>query len=389
MTQLSRVPAPRSPLDRWWRPLAVVLAVGLVTLLVKPWAPPAEPSLTVTAGPSPSRVASVAVAGPLFDPASLGPAAPEPAWELWTSERVTRIPFDAPADGLPPEATVEPASAMIIGGPVIDLGTAEALTAIALNRPLGTELGAVRMWRLIGGRHPERVELAELQDPWGADNVRVFAVQGGDRAAGTVGRWQPGLYRLDLLVEPVGRIRMLLLSAGSADGSTRGGLDATDAVRAPALATQLLRRLPLAAELWAFGRLLSGWSRPSGDPRCRVAEIWRARDVDDACYPTPVGRPSAIGVNLGTHRPVESLEVRQIDPLPGPVEASVTLEVEDRPGLAMATLDAGRFPDGIYRLDATTASDGRVGWYIEVGPDPLERLAAGVTPAHRPAAGDR
>lgn len=374
MTQVTRVPAPRSPLDRWWRPAAVALGVVLASLVLKPWGTPAAaPPPSPTAVPSsPPRVAVVVPTSRAYDPASLGPTAPEPAWELWTSQRVTRIRFVGPADGFAPGATVEPGSDAVIGGPVIDLGTEEELTAIALNRPLGTELAAVRLWRLVSGQRPERVELAELGNPWDVDNVRVFAIQGGDRARGTVGPWRAGLYRLDLLIEPVDRIRTLLLTVRAADGSAGRQPGAPDAVRRPVLDPRLLRRLPPAAELWVFGQLLVGWSRPVGDPACRVAEIWRARDVDDPCHPTPVGHPTALGVNLGADRPVVGLEVLEIDPLPGAVDASVTLRVNGRPGLAMATLDTGRFPDGIYRLEAAMADGGVVRWYVEVGPDPLE-----------------
>jgi hypothetical protein len=149
---------------------------------------------------------------------------------------------------------------------------------------------------------------------------------------------------------------------------------AVDEDAQPGLDVRLLRRLPPAAERWAFGRLLVGWSGEALDSRatCRVAEIWRAVDYDDGCHPTPVGRASALGVNLGGGRRVVELEVRAVDPLPGPAAATVSLSIDGRPGLAMARADDGRFPDGIYRIGARTASGATVGWYAEVGPEAIE-----------------
>ena len=368
MTQVTRVPSPPSPVDGRWRAAAVVVAAVTVVLLAKPWGPTPDTGSDGT----PWRSTDTAATSPtptsrMWDPASLGEAPPAPAWELWAAGRATRIRFVGPADGFAPRPSVGPGDSAVIGGPVIDLGPADAVTTVAVNRPLDHDIGAIRLWHLPTGAEPERMDLVELPDPWGVDHVRVFGLHVRGLPGDAVAPWRAGLYRLDLLIEPNGRIRTLLINVptgGDEPPATRTGAQ-------PVLDPRLLRRLPTLAERWAFGQLLAGWSERGSDPMCRVAELWRATDVSAPCHPTPVGRPTALGVNLGPERPVLRLEVHQVDPLPRPVDAAVTLEVDGRPGLAMAQARTGGFADGIYRLEATTP-DGIVRWYPEVARDPLE-----------------
>lgn len=372
MGQVTRVPAPRSPLDGRWRAAGIVAGLSLVALVLKPWSVPA-PSTTPLATPwatAPPPAARSTLPWQRWDPATLGAAAPEPAWELWAAGRVTRIRFVGPADGFAAAPSVRPQETAVIGGPVIGLGPGETVGAIVLNRPADADVGVVRLWRFVDGGQPERVDLVELPDPWDAPHIRVFALRALGVPRGAVTAWPPGLYRLDLLIEPAVRVRTLLLNVDG--GGPQVAVGSEDDGEATRLDVRLLRRLPPAAHWWAFGRFLVGWSARAqpDDATCRVAEIWLARDVDDGCYPTPVGRASALGVNLGDQRRVVDLRVRQVDPLPGPVAATVSLDVNGRPGLAMARASGERFPDGIYRLEATAAGGEVVGWYAEVSPDP-------------------
>ncbi len=370
MAHVSRVPSPRSPLDGWWRVVAfVVLGFGIVAVL-KPWGRvPDDPRPL-----RPSEPRAAATAEPAYrswDPASLGTMAPPPAWELWAAGDQERNPFVGPVELASGSSAAEFHDTGPIGGPVIGLGESDDVTAFLINRPPDVQLGAVRLWRLEGGRDPERVEIVELPDPWNAGHIQIFALHGPGMPDGTVGPWRAGLYRLDLLIEPTDRIRTLLLNVRP--GPDMVPLASASASRPP-LDVRLLQRLPEAAERWAFGQVLVGWAYDAtgnGAEGCRVADIWGAGAIRDPCHPTPVGRPTALGVNLGPDRPVLALELRQVDPLPGGVAARISLEVNDRPGLAMAEATVGPFADGIYRLAATTPV-GTVAWYVEVGPDPLE-----------------
>jgi hypothetical protein len=128
-----------------------------------------------------------------------------------------------------------------------------------------------------------------------------------------------------------------------------------------------LRMLPEAANLWSSGRILSGWHRETADATCRVAEIWRATDPDESCWPVPLGRTAAVGVNLPADV-VTSIDLLGIDPLPGPVVAGSRLDVDGLAGRALVRAPLGGLPDGIYRLDVGLGSGTRLTWYLEVGP---------------------
>jgi hypothetical protein len=186
--------------------------------------------------------------------------------------------------------------------------------------------------------------------------------------ADTILAWKPGLYRLDLLVDPVDRIRSLLLVVTQGAGPATAG--SSPAPTEP-LDVALLRRLPEAATIWAFGSVLSGWSRDVAPDRCRVAEIWRATDVDDPCHPIPLGRPVALGVNLPGLQAVSSIRLSEVDPLPGPVESVERTTVDGRAGVALVEGASPGLDDGIYRLDVVTTIGRTLHWYVEVGPDPL------------------
>jgi hypothetical protein len=252
---------------------------------------------------------------------------------------------------------------------------------LGLNVPTGTTIASVRLWRFSDGGQPRRVELTELAAPWPVDHFRVFGVRRPGLAGGTVLAWEPGLYRLDLLVDPADRIRSLMLTVGR-------GVDPPDtlAVDPPAepvaaLDEHLLRRLPDQANLWAFGRLLTGWARPSAAGTCRVAEMWRAIETGDRCRPLPIGSTSAIGVNLPATMSVESIRLVAVDPLPGALDLESPAPLRGGPGLAMIEAPSDGFPDGIYRLDVRLVTGRTMHWYVEVSPG--SRKAGEVTAGTR------
>jgi hypothetical protein len=369
MASLSRVPGPTSPFEgRSGRLIAIVL-VGIGLAIAKPWNPSTIPGPSASPLPSGSgRPAAALVpeaATRVYDAASFGPEPPSPAWEIWAADRVTRVRFVGPADGFVPSTTPpsEPSGQTIEAGPVIDLGTADEVTALGINRPADMQIAALRLWRFRDGGEPERVPLHELPPPWPSPTFRVFVLRDARLAANTVLRWRPGLYRLDFLIDPADRIRSLLLvvrdGAGPVAEMAPGGAGSeVDPAR--------LRRLPDAVTFWTFTTSLTGWAEraPAGD--CRVSEIWRAANYDDACHPLWIGRPRALGVNLGGGAEVRSIRLREIDPLPGPVAVRERTDVTGDPGLAYVSPEAGNLADGIYRLDVATAT-ADLTWYVEVG----------------------
>jgi hypothetical protein len=376
MAELTRVPTPKSPFNGRWGTVVGLVLAGFALAIVKPWsdqsADPSRPVPFTTPGP-PAVPIAVTPSRP-YDPSALGRNAPEPAWELWAADHVSRIRFVGPPDGFttpgpsPDDPIDADAAEPILAGPVIDLGSSDDLGAFAVNSPADVELAAVRLWRFNVGGKPDRVELRELAPPWPAEHFRVFGPRDGPVSTDSVPAWQPGLYRLDLLVDPVDRIRSLLLVV-------RPGVEPTSSGRLEPTPTQpldveLLKRLPEAATIWSFGTVLTGWSRDVSAGGCLVSEIWRASN-DDPCRPIPLGRPLAVGVNLPSRQSVTSIRLSEVDPLPGPVDSVARTSVDGRGGVALVEVRPPGLHDGIYRLDVVTSVGRSLRWYVEVGPDPL------------------
>lgn len=388
MAGLTRVPAPKSPFDGHWAVFGGLLVAVVVALAIEPWG-----STRPASGPTPSpyhaRTSAIpaltggrAVALPLavrpYRPEAFGPPPSDAGWAIRTSTaRVTLLPALGPA-----------APGEIASGPVADLGPATDLDVIVISGPPGLELGTIRLWRFDERGHPERQDLARLAAPWADTPAWAVGLRAPGAAAGRVAAWQPGLYRLDLLIEPDGRIRMVMLSVrenGDAGRHLADRAGDSDPVPIDAFGASILGRLPPAANLWAAGDILTGWARPPAAGDCRVAQIWRAQGPEAGCWPVPIGPTSALGVNLPVGQRVAAIELAQVDPLPGPVLLKSLLAVGGRPGLAALETPAGGLADGIYRM--TVAIVGRVDahWYIEVGPDGRQaaEINAFVTSAQR------
>jgi hypothetical protein len=383
MAGLTRVPAPRSPFDGQWAAIGGLLVVVIVALAVEPWGStraPAAPTPSpyrppTTASPAPP-VAQVALRP--YRPESFGPPPRDADWSIRTSTaRVTAVP----SVGL-----AEPTD--IASGPVVDIGPADDLDVIVISGPPGAALDTIRLWRFDDVGRPERLDLARLTSPWPDTPAWAIGLRAPGAAPGHVAGWQPGLYRLDLLVEPAGTIRMVMLSArADRDGGDGVAGLPGDADRVPveAFGPSILRRLPGAANLWTVGEILTGWARPPAAGDCRVAQIWQARGPEEGCWPVPIGPASALGVNLPDGQQVAEIELAQVDPLPGQIALKSQIGVGGRPGVAALETPAGGLADGIYRMKVALVGGGVDHWYVEVGPNGRQAAAinAFVTSAQR------
>jgi hypothetical protein len=374
MAGLTRVPAPRSPLDGRWAAIGSFLVVIIVALAVEPWGStrtPSNPTPSPYRAPSavpalpPGRTAALPLAIRPYRPEAYGSAPSGTEWAIRTSTaRVTPVP----AMGL-----TDPTD--IASGPVVDLGPASDLDVIVISGPPGAAVDTIRLWRFDERGRPERQDLARLAAPWADVAAWAVGLRAPGAPAGRVASWQPGLYRLDLLIEPAGRIRMVMLSVrDDRDDGERGGSVARrpgdpELVNLDAVGASILGRLPQAANLWTVGEILTGWARPPAAGDCRVAQIWRARGPEAGCWPVPIGPTSALGVNLPAGQRVATIELAQVDPLPGPLALESRIGVGGRPGLAALDTPAGGLADGIYRMTVAVVGGVDEHWYVEVGPD--------------------
>ena len=276
----------------------------------------------------------------------------------------------------------------IASGPVVDLGPADDLDVIVISGPAGAGLDTIRLWRFDDRGRPERQDLARLTSPWPDAPAWAVGLRSPGAPAGSVAGWKPGLYRLDMLVEPAGLIRMVMLSVragGQAGGPVTLAPSHSEPAGDAAIQSALLRRLPRAANLWTVGDILTGWARPPAAGNCRVAQIWRARGPEQGCWPVPIGPSSAIGVNLPDGQRVATIELAQVDPLPGPVALASRIGIGGRPGVAALEAPTEGLADGIYRLTVALVGGVVEHWYVEVGPAGRQAAAvnAFVTSAQR------
>lgn len=363
MAGLTRVPAPRSPLDRWGGALGGLLVVVIVALAVEPWGStsasgPASP-LPFGATPAPSVIAAPTALTRTYRPEAFGPPSSRPDWAIRTARGIVALP----ALGIH-------GSAAVATGPVVDLGRGGDLDALVIEVPSGSTLQRVRLWRFGDDRRPERLDLTRLPAPWAQSAAWAVAVRSPGAPADQVAAWRPGLYRLDLLIEPDSRIRMVMLTVRPDDA---GAGSSTSEQRPGRLAGEFdpgtLHRLPDAARVWTVGTILTGWARPSALGECGVAEIWLARGPDAACWPVPIGPTSALGVNLAAGERVTAIGLDQVDPLPGPIDLDALVGIGGQIGVAALETPDGGLWDGIYRLAITKAGGDEQHWYVEVGPE--------------------
>lgn len=361
MSGLSRVPSKGSPFHRGSAALGGALLVVVVALALEPWAEPTTPPAATTspgslaaARPDPSPTA---VPPPVrkYVPETFGPAPSARDWAMHTPAGMTLVP-----------QVGRPAGEDISSGPVVDLGPADSLDVAVLSGPTGSDVRELRLWWFAPGEPPTRMELDRPRSPWRDAAAWPIALRAGGVADDIVGAWQPGLYRLDLLVGPEPRVRMVMLSVGRPSAGTSTALMGP---RAPApFRLPVLDFLPDAANVWTYGGLLAGWARPSSRAACAVANIWQATDPDDPCWAIPIGRTSALGVNLRGVK-VASISLAQVDPLPSSMASRVDVGIGGRAGLAAVWAPHGDLADGIYAIHADVVGGGSFHWYVEVGPE--------------------
>lgn len=374
MAELTRVPAPRRPFSGWEGRAVSLVVVGVLLAIAKPWgedAAPRPPPPSPSTDPSTLPILLEPV-GLTYDPTGWGPSPTLDGWAILTRHSATELDFldraDAATTPIPSVIPADPETT-IVSGPVVRLGRADELDALALAHPAGTTVDVVRLWHLPDGGPPRRVDIGEVSPPWPGRGLTMVAHRQNGMAPTHVLPWDPGLYRLDLLVGPAGRVRSVMLAVrpGLGGGAPSGaGLEPRR--DGPGFTTATLRLLPDRANLWAAGSFLSGWGRAPTRPDCRVAEIWRATSPEDACWPVPLGRTDALGVNLPDGEVVAAIDLVAVDPLPGPADVRTTTDVEGRAGMAMVRASGDGLPDGIYRLDVRTGPGDRLSWYVEVGP---------------------
>jgi hypothetical protein len=379
------------------RAVVVVAVIAIAVAIVKPWGAglarqAANPTST---SPVVTRAPFVPDAPRGYDPRLFGNYEIEPAWELWPAGYVYQFGISGPLtldeDGPSPipSAPVPSAEAGSAGSPpprlppsppaapppgaaeLVDLGAADHLVVLALNTPAGTRVLDARLWWFPPEATPARVPLVEVPPPWSVDYFHVFGIPVRDDPA-ELAAWRPGIYRLDILVDPgiaVRRIGILVrppLERRSAKDRPDGaGPTGPSSTRDPDRA-----EVHVAAGIIGFGVPAVGlWAIEIPEPQapCGLAELWLA-EADrpgGRCGAIVVEQVSVITLNLGSEQPIRTINLDQVDPVAGPVAIAQRPE-PGYPGMVVETLDGDILGSGTYRVTATLVNGERRGWYVRV-----------------------
>ena len=250
MAELRPVAGPSSPVQRHVRRLIVVVVVGLVVAIAKPWGAGIGPSSAsaplsvLNSEPTPAATATPAPVAGKYDFLAFGTNEPPPGWELWPAGRLASFSFAMRIDMATPISVAEPAPSGAGASPTpiatpTPLGTPSAngipadwpairiprgsvLDLVGINQPLGYVVHIVGLTRIDadGSVTPVRVLLST--SPWPTH----FTTFGYSPSAteDSMAPWPAGHYRLELTIDPgaAARILDIIVEGSAADGSPAG-----------------------------------------------------------------------------------------------------------------------------------------------------------------------
>jgi hypothetical protein len=222
------VPTGRKP-DRWL-PASIAAVTFLVLIAIaKPWGRGDTPLVAF-----PSAAATVAPTGQAgrppgrsrYNPALFGQDAPDPAWQLWPAGYVVDFGLAGPVtmgtDGSPPAPSPRASPTLLLrprpsptpppyGSAVpIRIGQADNLVVLGINSPDDVDVVQFRLSRFVGDKTVV-VPIVVLPTPWPVHYFHVIGMESPD-ASDVLGRWQAGVYRLELFGEDGLIIRSVVVS---------------------------------------------------------------------------------------------------------------------------------------------------------------------------------
>jgi hypothetical protein len=232
MSDLSKVTGPSSPLEGTSAKVIVVVLVGILVAILKPWAGPAPPAATVASEPPKPTTQPSSDVIAHYDPDVFGVYEPAPDWELWPAGYLVSFGFAMRIDnGLkspPPVAAGSPApdgsstpSALpsptrtVAAEPAwpssITITASSHLALIGINTPLGYRVSATAL-RLEPDGTSTAYRVLKLPSPWPTH----FTVIALDDGSGRTPResWPAGRYRLHLRFDPGPIVRDIEITIG-------------------------------------------------------------------------------------------------------------------------------------------------------------------------------
>jgi hypothetical protein len=253
MGELRPVAGPSSPVQRHVRRLIIVVVLGLLVAIVKPWGtgigpstasvplPVLSPAPTPIATPTPAPVAGT------YDFLAFGTNEPPPGWELWPAGRLASFSFAMRIDMATPIAVGEPAPSGAATTPTPEprdtpLGTPSAagvpaiwpairiphgsvLDLVGINQPLGYVVHVMGLTRVEddGSLTPVRALLGT--SPW-PTHFTTFGYA-PKATEDSMAPWPAGHYRLELTIDPGAVSRTLDIIVEGLANETAPGASST------------------------------------------------------------------------------------------------------------------------------------------------------------------
>jgi len=245
MAELRPVAGPSSPVQRQVRRLIVVLVVGLLIAIAKPWGNGIGPSSASVPVPSPVATATPKPSPPTpsggYDFLAFGTNEPPPGWELWPAGSlasysyamridmaVEAVPAAEPAGSgapasLPPTPVPTPLGTPSAAGvpatwPTIRVPRGSILDLVGINEPLGYTVHVTGLTRIEDDGSATRIRALLGTSPWPDHFSTVgYAPRATEDA---MAPWPAGQYRLELTIDPGGVRRTLEIVVEGPAGET-------------------------------------------------------------------------------------------------------------------------------------------------------------------------
>jgi hypothetical protein len=219
MTDVQRVSGTRSPFSGRDRAVALLLTLGVLAAIAKPWGSDTDRAGRASPSPLPSPAASTPAAqfaGHAFDPKLFGPFEPHPDWSIWPAgyfisvQYVTRrgvpstVLSSAPPSSEPSDRASPASSPANAAGPdwppEIVVGPGDHLLWLGVDTPLGWTIRETTLRRIGPGGSLVVVPITRLPSDWD-DHFAVLGIPVA-AASGQLTDWPRGDYRLTITVDP-------------------------------------------------------------------------------------------------------------------------------------------------------------------------------------------
>ena len=216
------------------RRVIVVVVLGLLIAIAKPWGNgigPSTASVPVpSAGPTATPAPSPSTPSGPYDFLAFGTNEPPPGWELWPAGSLasysyamridmaaTAVPAGEPAaSGAPASASPTPtetplgppsAAGVPASWPTIRVPRGSILDLVGINEPLGYAVHVTGLTRIEDDGSATRIRALLGTSPWPDHFTTVGYAPTATEDA--MAPWPPGRYRLELTIDP-GSVRRTL-----------------------------------------------------------------------------------------------------------------------------------------------------------------------------------